>query len=282
MKDYLLYVPSRGRPYGDTVKCLSAGGLTARMRLVIREEEVPLYAEPSTRVDGGFYTPHGVRILTTSAQTITQTRQWIVDQHDTSLYGAFICMLDDDLKFYRRSAVDPSKFLALDSSTEHAEMFDALHDAWNFDKYAHVGILPREGAHILTENAECIRNMRLLCYDVEVLREKAILFRTSGREDFDVQLQLIKAGYKNLALYRWCHNQKGSGLVGGVSDYLTLSDRSSMCQELKDFHPDLVEIVEKHTKTAWGGQSRLDVRIAWKKAYTLYGRRNHVSPDVSG
>jgi len=282
MKEYLLYVPSRGRPHGDTIRCLMAGGLTDRMRLVIREEELSLYAEPSPRGDGGFYTPHGIRILTTSAQTITHTRQWIVDQHDTSLYGAFICMLDDDLKVYRRSTVEPSKFLALESSREYAEMFDVLHDAWNFYKYAHVGILPREGAHIYTENEECGRNMRLLCYDVEVMREKSILFRTRGREDFDVQLQLIKAGYPNLLLYQWCHNQKGSGLVGGVSDYLTLADRSSTCQELKDFHPDLVEIVERHTKTAWGGQSRLDVRIAWKKAYTLYGRKNHASTDVSG
>jgi hypothetical protein len=31
-------------------------------------------------------------------------------------------------------------------------------------------------------------------------------------------------------------------------------------------HPNIVSVVEKTTKTAWGGGTRMDVIIQWKKA----------------
>ena len=37
--------------------------------------------------------------------------------------------------------------------------------------------------------------------------------------------------------------------------------------ELEVLHPDYVTVVDKTTKTSWGGGTRTDVRIAWKKAY---------------
>ena len=47
-----------------------------------------------------------------------------------------------------------------------------------------------------------------------------------------------------------------------------MMDRCS--NELAALHPDFVKVVEKYTKTSWGGGIRTDVRIAWKKAYESY------------
>jgi hypothetical protein len=36
---------------------------------------------------------------------------------------------------------------------------------------------------------------------------------------------------------------------------------------LQLLHPAFVKVVEKATKTSWGGETRTDVQVSWKKAY---------------
>jgi len=43
--------------------------------------------------------------------------------------------------------------------------------------------------------------------------------------------------------------------------------QSQGAERLKELHPDVVEVVEKETKTAWGGATRKDVKVQWKKAF---------------
>jgi hypothetical protein len=88
------------------------------------------------------------------------------------------------------------------------------------------------------------------------------------QEDFNMTLNLLRRGYKNLMLHRWVHNQAGgSGAVGGCNTYRKLEERDKTIYRLAELHPGLVQVVEKQTKTAWGGQKRLDVVVQWKKAY---------------
>jgi hypothetical protein len=68
-------------------------------------------------------------------------------------------------------------------------------------------------------------------------------------------------------------NQAGSNLAGGCSTYRTMESQSKAAHALKERFPEFVNIVQKQTKTAWGGQAREDVIIQWKAAYAEGLRR---------
>jgi hypothetical protein len=86
-------------------------------------------------------------------------------------------------------------------------------------------------------------------------------------EDFDVTLNLMRQGHGNIVLNHMVHDQHGSNLAGGCSQYRDNIVQRAGAIGLKKLHDRFVSVVEKTTKTAWGGATRTDVRIQWKKAY---------------
>lgn len=198
--------------------------------------------------------------------TIGLVRQFIVDQHDVKKDGAHIIMLDDDLSFFQRRLDDPTKFLPIgDAELDYCfQMVDRL-----LTTYANVGILAREGGN--RQQSEIIENTRLLralAYNVPVLRKVRARFdRLIVMEDFDVALQLLRAGHKTAAVGSWVQDQKGSNAPGGCSDYRTLERQAEGARGLAKLHAPFVKVVEKTTKTAWQGTTRLDVIVRWKDAY---------------
>jgi hypothetical protein len=150
-------------------------------------------------------------------------------------------------------------------------MFDTIEDA--LDTHPHVGVATREGANIDTSLWKFnTRLLRILAYDAAVLRQLGIRFdRLEVMEDFDVALQLLRAGQSNACINWITHNQKSSNAPGGCSTYRTMEVQARAAHGLKALHPNFVKVVEKETKTAWNGQVRTDVIIYWKKAYQSYG-----------
>ena len=109
--------------------------------------------------------------------------------------------------------------------------------------------------------------MRILGYNLRVLREEGIQYNTPFMEDFDVTLQLLRLGYPNL-IHNWMvQNQGGSNSAGGCSEHRTLEKHGKAAERLAALHPGFVKVVEKQTKTAWGGLPRKDVVVQWRKAY---------------
>jgi hypothetical protein len=85
-------------------------------------------------------------------------------------------------------------------------------------------------------------------------------------EDFHVSLSLLTKGLPNMSINWMVQNQNGSNLAGGCSSYRTPERHAESALALKRRFPDFVNVVTKKTKTAWGGQERIDVIIQWKKA----------------
>jgi hypothetical protein len=52
-----------------------------------------------------------------------------------------------------------------------------------------------------------------------------------------------------------------------------MESQSKAAHALKERFPEFVNMVQKQTKTAWGGQARTDVIIQWKAAYAEGLRR---------
>jgi hypothetical protein len=70
-----------------------------------------------------------------------------------------------------------------------------------------------------------------------------------------------------VVLNNWCNNQaEGSSADGGCSTYRTPELQAQAARLLAELHAPYVKVVEKETKTAWGGGTRTDVMIQWKRA----------------
>jgi TET-associated glycosyltransferase-like protein len=201
---------------------------------------------------------------------IGPTRQWIVDFAAQCGHNKIV-MLDDDLVFATRREDEPTKFRT--STPEELRILFRSIDA-HLDSHAHVGVSTREGGNRDTNHLSFnTRLLRILAYRVDVLQREGIRFdRLEFMEDFDVTLQLLRAGYANVKINWIVHNQRSSNAPGGCSTYRTLEGQSKAARELKRYHPEFVSVVQKTTKTAWNGATRDDVTIQWKRAYESAGK----------
>lgn len=201
-------------------------------------------------------------VLPKGIEAISPTRQWILDQHKS---GKF-CFMDDDLTFFKRRTDDKTKFLKA-TVTDRKNMIKTIERT--LDKYAHVGVLGREGGNRITVPlVECTRMMRVLAYDAGKVHKVGARFdRIVFKQDFDMTLQLLRAGYRNAVIASYVQDQVTSNAPGGCSVYRTEDKNVQASQMLKALHPDFVRVVQKETKGAWGGGTRTDVQIQWKKAF---------------
>ena len=192
---------------------------------------------------------------------------WALSQENPKLL-----MLDDDLTFAIRRSDDPTKF----ATSTDLDIIRAIEDvARKLDDYAHVAIAPREGGNRrIDPYVSNNRALRALAFRVDKLCECGVSFTDMGvMEDFYVQLSLLLYGEPHLTINWMVQNQGGSNSEGGCSTYRTPEVQARAAEALHAKFPDFVRVVDKETKTAWGGGTRKDVIISWKSAYEEGRRR---------
>lgn len=204
-------------------------------------------------------------VVSPEVKGIAQKRQWILDETLKSGMNKVV-MLDDDLVFARRRSDDPTKFIGA-TDIDIVEMFKAIEH--RLDSYSMVGVAGREGANRNIEPyVENTRLMRVLGYRADILKELGIRATVADvMNDFGVVLELLTRGLAVLNINWIVQNQNGSDTSGGCSTYRTPEVQTAAAQALHDRFPQFVKIVQKETKTAWGGKPRTDVIIQWKEAY---------------
>jgi hypothetical protein len=247
-----IIIPTYGRAKRqETLAHLQRAGL--HPILVVQDREAHEYAHITAQKV----------ILPPSITTIAPTRQYILES--VGSHNKMV-MLDDDLVFFVRRKDDPTKFHDA-RSQDIVDMFSLI-DQWLMS-YAHVGIAPREGGNRITSAViHNTRIMRVLGYRRDCLLKNNVRFdRMEVMEDFHVALSLLQEGHENILINGYCNNQAGSGKGGGCSHFRTPELHAANARKLAELHPGFVRLVEKTTKTAWGGGTRTDVVISWKKAY---------------
>jgi len=198
------------------------------------------------------------------------TVDWALSQENPKLL-----MLDDDLTFAIRRNDDPTKF----TTPTDLDIIRVIEDVERkLNDYVHVAIAPREGGNRRTEAyVSNTRALRALAFRADKLCEYGVSFTDMEvMEDFYVQLSLLLLGEPHLTINWMVQNQGGSNSEGGCSTYRTMEVQAKAAETLQAKFPDFVRVVDKETKTAWGGQARKDVVIAWKSAYEE-GRRHAVA-----
>lgn len=253
-----IYIPTLGR----VAQRVTYRSLPPELQptLVAYKDEARQYRELGCNV---LEVPAGVK-------GIAAKRHWLVHEgHNLKKDGPSIIMLDDDLRWYERRKDETDKFEAAKPASIRRMFADV--DKM-LGKHIHGAIAAREQGHSCADKYRFnTRPLRALAYNVATMRKLGIQFnRLPFMEDFDVTLQLLRAGHSNFIVNGWVHNQSGSGAVGGCSTSRTPEKQAAAANKLAKLHPGFVKVVEKSTKTAWaesGMTTRTDVVIQWKKAY---------------
>lgn len=202
-------------------------------------------------------------VLPDAIQDLMSTRDHLI--HDMKGED-HVVFLDDDLHFAVRREDDRTRFRQPEAG-DISEMFAHINEA--LKTFPMVGIGAREGGNRVTESRVFnTRIMRVLAFRRSYLREKMITFSPmTVMEDFHVNLQILRSGADTCVLNDWVSNQAGgSNAPGGCSHYRTDAVQTASAHKLAALHPGFVRVVQKATKTAWGGGTRTDVVVSWKQA----------------
>jgi len=254
----IVYIPTLGRigkqPTADAMK--EAG---IDYRLVCRKTERNQF------VTAGYNVLQEPEDL---PRGIGHTRQFIMEQVDGHQQAI---MMDDDLGFAcRGKRTDNPLYLTQSEPADIKAMVQWLAQATeDGTPYGMAGISSREGNNRKPgREGENTRIMRVFAINREKFKKSGADFTSlKVMEDFDVTLTLLLAGYKNIENYMFTNNQNGSNIQGGCKEYRTKEVQADAAHALAAKYPGLVKAVEKETKTSWGGGTRTDVVISWKKAY---------------
>lgn len=206
-----------------------------------------------------------VLIHPTSCTHIGRVRQWIVDNAKSK----FILMCDDDHRFYTRKY--PDKYnLKYAEESDMIDMLACMEDMLVLGKFHHIGMGSRQGNNRQFP-ADYLFNTRVNNFhgfNRETLIKHNVRFDTLPlMEDFHVTLSMLKLGYQNKLLVKYCWGQSGSNAPGGCSGYRNNDLQKKSAHMLKELHPEFVKIVEKTSKWQGGMETRTDAQMQWKKAY---------------
>jgi hypothetical protein len=259
-----IYIPSKGR-WGQIVQektfpneCFQKYPL----HIVVHNSEYEKYKNKST---------YPTRIVDCPITGIGSVRQWCLQHAQAAGYDVCL-MMDDDIHFDIRREDEPTKFAAIPRGN-HITLLDDLHTI--LKHYAHGGVASRQGANRNTENVLYnTRLLRVLGYNVKMYYDsKAQYDRLPVMEDFDVTLQLLRAGYDNFLINNYVQDQTQSNAPGGCSTYRTMEMQAEAAHKLAALHPGFVTVVKKAAKGGGPWAERTDVIIHWKKARKSHDNR---------
>ena len=248
-----IYIPSAGRPDKQPTWDVLPDFIKEQTQIVVQAKQAEQYARKFK--DHMIVLPEGI-------ETISPTRQWLLDNCDDDK----MVMIDDDLTFSCRTTEGSTK-LTPQSSADMREMFQDVENS--LDDFTHMAISTREGNnHVADDIKEVGRALRFHGLRTDVVRGLGVRFdRIQLRQDFDFTLQMLRAGKPNVIFYNYAHNQPGSDTKGGCSVFRTPELMEKTAHTLAALHPGFVKVVEKETKSSWGGKKRTDVTVYWKKAF---------------
>lgn len=261
LKEIQIFIHTYGRANWQKTLEFISPNIQKRTWLVVQKREAHLYNWPR------------LMVLPKKIRGLSLTRQYILENAKKNK----IVMLDDDLRFQRRISKD-DWHLRNSMPEDMGAMFRKM--SRMLDDYAHAGISARLGNNRHAElHLTNVRMNGVIGYNRErVLGVDARFDRIELRQDFDITLQLLRAGLPNLVSVEFAWDQaRASNSAGGCSGYRTQEMMTRCAHELAELHPGFVTITEKKTKvysgaaskTAWKGFGgvRTDVIVYWKKAY---------------
>jgi hypothetical protein len=267
----LLYIPSHARATPENVRMGPFPRIPRELRIHTH------FVVPHGQMEDYDAVLRGMNFPTFSVvetpphvRGIGPTRHWIGLDALSRGDNKFV-MMDDDIDFLVRKSPEDWR-LTGQTEEDTLQMFNEM-EHW-LDQYASVGISSREGNNRAGVGRPRDPNMVAVATRVMRMfgcRTRDWLEMEHGRvevmEDFDLQLQLLRAGRGNCCLFYYANGQKMTSMAGGCSTYRTHELHEASAVRLAELHPGLVRLREKANKTDREGfGTRKEVTISWKRA----------------
>jgi hypothetical protein len=197
-------------------------------------------------------------------------RSWIMNWALTNGHPK-ILMMDDDLKLQKRRA--DMRATGTVTAQEQIEMV-----RWSelvLEKYTHCAFSRRnEGWADHGEYRLATKGIQVVGYNFTKVAATGCRFNLGVpdwffMEDYHMTLQLLKKGLPNIVSRVYRINFGNSNAAGGCSSFRTPERMEEASKLLELLHPECVTATQKTTKTSYGGGSRWDVRVFWRKAHSI-------------
>lgn len=221
---------------------------------------------------------------------IGDLRQKCIDMSDTDI----ILFLDDNLDFHTRKESEkgtttmyPLKgmiekhFKKESIKNFQLEMFEWIAEKLRSEKYGMVGVSRRSDNCYHLDEEEKLNDRVCSMWGINrkiynSLPNHPKFSDVSLKEDFYIILHFLTNGIPLISSYNFSYGKpSGANSKGGCSLYRKIEASNESAHILFKHFPEFVTVTEKGTKS-WGGEfgeTALDVRVNWKKAYE-YGLRN--------
>jgi hypothetical protein len=252
-----IFVVSRSR-WRKSLTLLSLGKLSSRVKLIVPRDQYDRYRYMAEM--------YRCELIPFDGCGIAQKR-WFCGEISTS--HKFL-MLDDDLTLLKRKSPSSTELWQPGLSERTQLASETLHAVEKtLDKYAHCSISARQYNHAWgPDGEECGRPGFANAYHRDKFLE-CEHGRVRVMEDFDITLQLLRRGYKNMIISQYAVRQPMSQAEGGCSDYRTPEVQSEAALKLCQLHPLYVSMRETDHREGgdWFGE-RDDVRVKWKQAWS--------------
>lgn len=273
-----VYVPSMKRA-GQLGTRVMTNNYIKEATYVVPTDEVSRY---ETHL-GFLSASGGYEVIGCEARGIAATRLFIGELARKRKEKVF-CMMDDDLRFACRKS-DVGIELRDCKPNDVQAMLDWISSKLE-GEYAHASVVARDKNHsvpymhngtVETLWQENKRTLRVLAYQTnKFLSVKH--GRVDVMEDFDVNLQLLRAGHRNVLSYHWTSDQKETGTKGGCSEYRTKELHERSAEKLVELHAPFAKPRLKVSKNKGLSEearklaSRLEVTIDWEGAFESSGK----------
>ena len=215
-----LFIPTKSRHRDQVTLSFMPDDLKAKTTLVVDSAEEEDYKKVHDNI----------LVVPEDVKGISAVRQYIWDNSDDPR----IVMLDDDLRFYvRKSPTD--WHLRYIEPEEYNGVFGLL-ELFMDQGYGHCGISAREGNNrVEALSADNTRYLRVLAYDLDVCKDKVEHGRVPVMEDFDVALQLLKAGIPNKVSFFYAQDKSNQMLLEVVLLIELLRYRQKLPKKWENF-----------------------------------------------
>ena len=257
---YPIVIPSRGRAQEVITLDRMPVELHPHVHLFTLEEESKAYFDR--------YGDTGTHILcsSTKADRISKKRQKMAQWVREETGAPYFWMMDDDLTFFEKYE-EGGRLWMMDTADEFEAMFTSTEDMMDAepDRFCAIGISLRQGNNQL--DWPYVDNVRLI--RCGLFNTEAFLGCEHNRidfmGDFDVMLQMLRAGYDNRVRSDYAQDQRATNAVGGCETSRTAEVMDRVAEELAALHDPFVKTKMKKNKTGPLAE-RKDVTIYWKKA----------------
>jgi hypothetical protein len=182
----------------------------------------------------------------------------------------YIFVLDDDISFYEKSYDEKNKKYLNNLTFNYEEIFLNFQHAIIKENCYFGGCRP---ATVPPDKdlPKMSFNMRLITntfFFNPLIKLKLNFLRVPLGEDFDVTLQLLTNGYKNVLLNHIYAKCAPTQSAGGCSTYRTIENHNESQLKLYNYWKDFITLEETDVKEGpWKGKKKLSLFIYWKKAY---------------